>query len=114
MKYVLSVFLVFTLLLCGVARADHAHAHAPYQTGVFEKKAVIDRAWVWTVSVGDTLYDLHGAYGDAWLSEMPIGSKVEITVGGKHNDRAWIHFEGKNSEASFIVVGTSVRQSAAR
>jgi hypothetical protein len=125
MKYMRLCTLVLTFATPTFNQAkDRSRAHAPYEVGIFEKKEQIAngqdspnafgerrelRQWVWTVSIGDTLYELRGIYGDKWLSELSIGSKVEIAIGGKHRDRAWIHFDGKKSEAEFEIVGTSTR-----
>jgi hypothetical protein len=108
------LLLVLIVPFTAFGQKDRSRAHAPYEVGTFEKKSQIvdgrdSRTWVWTVSVGDTVYDLRGAYGDKWLSELPVGSKVEIAIGGKHHDEAWIHFDGKNVEAAFVIIGTSVR-----
>ena len=115
--------MVFLLLAVRVGAAtDHSREHAPYKTGVIEKKVQVTtgqdspnalgqrrdlHGWIWTVSVDDTLYDLRCMYGEKWLSELPLGSKVEISIGGKHNDRAWIHIDGKSSEVTLEIVGTS-------
>jgi len=114
---------LFPILAFSQAK-DRSRAHEPYEVGIFEKKGQVANgqdspnvfgqrqelhAWVWTVSVGDTIYELRGIYGDKWLSELPIGSKVEISIGGKHHDRAWIHFDGKKVEAEFEIIGTSMR-----
>jgi hypothetical protein len=117
--------LVLSLLLSiGAVANDRSRLHAPYQEGIFEKKSQVAdgqdspnafgqkrelRAWVWTISIGDMVYELRGIFGDKWLSELPIGSKVEISIGGKHQDRAWIHFDGKKSEAEFEIIGTSIK-----
>jgi hypothetical protein len=123
----LTAFVMMAVLFPSLALSqakDRSRAHEPYEVGVFEKKAQVANgqdspnvlgerkelyASVWTISVGDTIYDLRAVYGSKWLSEMPIGSKVEIAIGGKHHDRAWIHFDGKRAEAEFEIVGTSMR-----
>jgi hypothetical protein len=122
-----AMALLFLIFAFSQAK-DRSRAHEPYEVGIFEKKGQVTsgqdstnvfgqrqelRTWVWTVSVGDTIYELRGIYGDKWLSELPIGSKVEIAVGGKHHDRAWIHFDGKKAEAEFEIVGTSMRPKSA-
>lgn len=110
MKKLAGVTILMTYIFAYPAFADHS----PYQTGVFEKKYQRDKGleaheWVWVVSINDTVYELRGIYGDRWLSELPIGSPVKISVGGKHLDRAWIHFDGKRTDAEFAIVGTSKR-----
>ena len=115
--------MVFLLLAVKVGAAtDHSREHAPYKTGVIEKKAQVTtgqdspnalgqrrdlHGWIWTVSVDDTLYVVLPTNRDLDLRTEGQLAKPFLAVHASQVDRAWIHIDGKSSEVTLEIVGTS-------